>query len=278
MLPKSPANPNRGVGVPVPLPGFTFGAATGQPPPPLKFGGAEPAKAQSPASNSTPGLLLEPEASTTVRAGVVHGGVNHEEHTWTAPGPLGLKLKARGSDKDSKAGVIISEVTTAPVPATWKGMVLEEVNGQAVSKKSHTEVLALIKGAGRPLTIKVRGTVADTSSVTPAAKIVQPPKPKIAADGSVLPPSPPGGSSQVPPPPPAMGSSWGSLQSPTGPHHVHKVWVDAPHAIILTGNSVASTWFSYWLFVTFAAAGASTGLSFGASPGFGFGGGAAPGV
>jgi len=113
------------------------------------------------------------------------------------------------------------------------------VNGQAVSKKSHTEVLALIKGAGRPLTIKVRGTVADTSSVTPAAKIVQPPKPKIAADGSVLPPLPPGGSSQVPPPPPAMGSSWGSLQSPTG---------------------------------------ASTGLSFGASPGFGFGGGAAPGL
>jgi hypothetical protein len=76
------------------------------------------------------------------------------EHTWDVAGPLGLKLQPRGLDKDAKGGVKVADVTNPALPAVIKGLVIEEVAGDPMTAQSYNTVLAKLKAAGRPLTIK----------------------------------------------------------------------------------------------------------------------------
>ena len=75
--------------------------------------------------------------SVVEQDGVAHGGVSHMEHTWDQPGPLGMKLTHRGSDKSTPTGAIVLDVTKDSIPKVLKGMALEEINGTVVSKKSY---------------------------------------------------------------------------------------------------------------------------------------------
>ena len=186
-----------------------FGASKGVP----EVKGSEGSGA---GKGTSSGALLDSEADAgkdSVQAGVVVGGMQREEHTWTEAGPLGLKLKQRGSTKDSKAGVSVGDVTKDSVPNVLKGMVLEEINGTGVSQMSYNEVLGLIKGAGRPLSIKFRGTVAKTDSVAPVAKPVGPPKPTLDADGNVIAPGAAGAASASPMAPPLPNDAPSSAPS-----------------------------------------------------------------
>ena len=73
-----------------------------------------------------------------------------------------MKFEPRGVDKKDKEapeGVVISEVQWhSDLKCEWKGMVLDEVNGEAVSTKSYNDVVRTIKSAGRPVTMKFCAT------------------------------------------------------------------------------------------------------------------------
>lgn len=81
-------------------------------------------------------------------------------HTWSKPGALGLKLKAVSTGSlDEPAGVYVAEVTREGVPGAMVGRVVARLTAgdgtcsEGLEGRSYNEVLALIKTAGRPLTM-----------------------------------------------------------------------------------------------------------------------------
>lgn len=76
------------------------------------------------------------------------------EHVWSDPGPLGVKLSRRPRDRKEKSGLKVEEVTQEDVPKVLVGLKLAEVNGENISESTYDEALAIVKAAGRPLTIK----------------------------------------------------------------------------------------------------------------------------
>merc|ERR1740117_2498720 len=82
------------------------------------------------------------------------------EHTWSEAGPMGLKLLQKGQHKTDKYGVKVSGVTREGVPQHLVGLNLQALNGEAVDNITHAEVMAKLKAAGRPLTLRFIGTMA----------------------------------------------------------------------------------------------------------------------
>jgi len=75
-------------------------------------------------------------------------------YTWPNPGPLGLKVKARGHKGESK-GVQLSKVREVERQAMGlePGLVLTLVNGVRIDNKPFEEVMKVIAHSGRPCTI-----------------------------------------------------------------------------------------------------------------------------
>merc|ERR1712166_1721166 len=82
------------------------------------------------------------------------------EHTWSEAGPMGLKLLQKGQHKTDKYGVKVSGVTREGVPQHLVGLNLQALNGEAVDNITHAEVMAKLKAAVRPLTLRFIGTMA----------------------------------------------------------------------------------------------------------------------
>merc|ERR1712166_978008 len=82
------------------------------------------------------------------------------EHTLSEAGPMGLKLLQKGQHKTDKYGVKVSGVTREGVPQHLVGLNLQALNGEAVDNITHAEVMAKLKAAGRPLTLRFNGTMA----------------------------------------------------------------------------------------------------------------------
>ena len=108
-------------------------------------------------------LLMDTESTFVIPVGDVNQH-NHGQyivqHTWIASGPLGFKIMSRHEDPDSTGGVIVSEKVDGSLPeAIMPGMSIESLNGTDVRKISFTEVTAMLKTMGRPLTVRFRSTV-----------------------------------------------------------------------------------------------------------------------
>jgi len=76
------------------------------------------------------------------------------QHTWAEPGPLGLTLSMRPRDRTERSGVSVKLVKGEGLPADLAGLKLVEVNATSIADSTYDEALAIIKAAGRPLTIK----------------------------------------------------------------------------------------------------------------------------
>jgi hypothetical protein len=76
------------------------------------------------------------------------------EHTWEAEGPLGLSLTSHMLGNGNVIAVVHS--SDEGNPPQLLNTVVETVNGEPVPTESQAEILALIRGSPRPITIAFR--------------------------------------------------------------------------------------------------------------------------
>ena len=75
------------------------------------------------------------------------------KHTWLDDGKLGFNLMSR-----ARGGVIVSLVKDEGLPIK-QGHQLESINGTNVAAEPVHNILKMLEGAGRPLTVEFRETV-----------------------------------------------------------------------------------------------------------------------
>ena len=94
-----------------------------------------------------PSTLADPYAVNFTR---------YVEHTWTKPGPLGLKLQPRSGEAFRERGVFVRMVTDLKGLPEYihEDLVVVECNGQkGLQNSSYDTVIDLIRNAGRPCTL-----------------------------------------------------------------------------------------------------------------------------
>ena len=138
------------------------GEAASAPAPP------EPVLGLAPVLAATQELEPEPEQPETAEPEQPPHADDELAVEFSGAGPLGLSF--RGGRPGEADGVTVAQVASAGAAAgrVQPGMVLRRVQGVSVAGKTHDEVIASIRQAGRPLTLVFSTTPAGGSPATSA--------------------------------------------------------------------------------------------------------------
>ena len=154
-------------GAAAPASGGVFGAA----PVPAPSGGGMVGSASAPldglfkATGASPAPVVVMKAVAVASAvSTPSTGASSVSHTWVAlpdgtAGKLGLTVKQLGNTADEPAGVKLKDLKDPNMEKTLRakgikpGMLILDIGGTNVREMSYDAVMAVIKNAGRPLTI-----------------------------------------------------------------------------------------------------------------------------